>query len=548
VPKLIRWSLPLCVVFLSMPAGAHAQAASLSAGQQLASDQQLVSRSGYYRLVMQADCNLVLYDKWGRPLWATNTNGRGSACAAVMQGDANFVVYRSGGVPVWASRTNGAPAGIELQDDGNLVIYRSGQPVWASNTMESDAHRTQETARRASNGSSSPQYVRLGNRFRPTAFVHTESGTLQAGAIHDGAWSADWVVEPVAGTTFIRLRNRFRPTHYIHIERGRPESSPIDMAWWSAQWTVEPVAGAGHARLRNRFRPNEYLHAERGPLESGPIQMGWWSAQWTLGGWNSAPPPAVTRNATNQADDVTGVQVHLVYAVPSNGPDERLDQNGRIADQVTVAQRWLQQQVGRRMRFDTYRGAPDITFLRLTQTHQEIRRIGVDSVLRMALRGASLDAADKFNVIFYEGSRDDRACGAYASAGGHAIHFLRRVDAAAPDNLLPCTNVIFASASGDFRQKTEAGTHASTMIHEVFHGLGVAPACATDHDAAPGHTAHLKTISSDIMAFDGTGQTVYTLDTARKQYYGHGRTDCLDLENSAIWEDARPGADRIPGR
>jgi hypothetical protein len=166
----------------------------------------------------------------------------------------------------------------------------------------------------------------------------------------------------------------------------------------------------------------------------------------------------------------------------------------------------------------------------------------------MALRGANLDVADKFNVIFYEGSRDDRICGAYAGAGGHAIHFLRRVEAAAPDDLLPCTNVIFASANGEFRQKTEAGTHASTMIHEVFHGLGVAPACAPDHDAASGHAAHLRTISSDIMAFDGTGHTAYTLDTGRTQYYGHGRHDCLDLKNSAIWEDAGQGADRIPGR
>jgi hypothetical protein len=260
------------------------------------------------------------------------------------------------------------------------------------------------------------------------------------------------------------------------------------------------------------------------------------------------PPRADARSSTDRPDDVAGVQVHLVYAVPSNGPDERLDLDGRIADQVVVAQRWLMSQVGRRIRFDTYRGAPDITFLRLPHTHQEIRRLRADLVLATALGEANLQRADRFNLVFYEGSRDDLICGAYASAGGHGVHFLRRVDAADPDRLLPCTNSIFAAANGEFRQRTESGTHASTMVHEIFHGLGVVPTCATDHDPAPGHHAHLATISSDLMAFDGTGHTVYTLDAGRTQYYGHGRSGCLDLANSAIWEDSAPGADRIPGR
>jgi hypothetical protein len=544
--NVIRRAILPGLALVASATEAQAQRAMLSAGQQLSTNQQLTSRSGYYRVTMQGDCNLVLYDKWNRPMWATNTGGLGTSCIAIMQNDANFVVYKSGGVPVWASRTNGTTAAVELQDDGNLVIYRSGQPVWASNTMESEERRIQETARHT--GTSGAEFVRLKNRFRPTVLLHTETGRLEAGAIHDGAWSADWIVEPVQSTNFVRLKNRFRPTNYIHIERGRPESSPIDMGWWSAMWTIEAVPGTGYGRLRNRFKPNEYLHTERGPLESGPIQMGWWSAQWTLGKWSESPSPAVTRNSTNQVDDVGGAQVHLVYAVPSNGPDDRLDQNGRIADQVNVAQLWLQQQVGRRMRFDTYRGAPDITFIRLAKTHQEIRSAGVDNVLRTALHDAGLDAADKFNVIFYEGPQNDLKCGAYAGAGGFAVHFLRRAEASAPDNLLPCQHVIFASPGGEFRQKTEAGTHASTMVHEVFHGLGIVPSCAPDHDSTPTHSAHLKTITSDIMSFDGTGHTVYTLDTSRKQYYGHGNTDCLDLKNSAIWEDSGPNADRIPGR
>ncbi|PTT39785.1 hypothetical protein DBR28_06795 [Chryseobacterium sp. HMWF028] len=64
-----------------------------------------------YRLIMQDDSNLVLYykDQNGieRPLWATNTE-------------------RQGGFPH-----------LIAQEDGNLVIYNNGNPLWSSNTAVS---------------------------------------------------------------------------------------------------------------------------------------------------------------------------------------------------------------------------------------------------------------------------------------------------------------------------------------------------------------------------------------------------------------------------
>jgi hypothetical protein len=56
-------------------------------------------------LIMQNDCNLVLYQN-GHASWASNTRYVGSlSCQAVMGNDGNLVVYRSG-VARWASGSN----------------------------------------------------------------------------------------------------------------------------------------------------------------------------------------------------------------------------------------------------------------------------------------------------------------------------------------------------------------------------------------------------------------------------------------------------------
>ena len=59
----IRRAILPGIALVAAATEARAQRAMLSAGQQLSTNQQLTSRSGYYRVTMQGDCNLVLYDK-----------------------------------------------------------------------------------------------------------------------------------------------------------------------------------------------------------------------------------------------------------------------------------------------------------------------------------------------------------------------------------------------------------------------------------------------------------------------------------------------------
>jgi len=56
--------------------------------------------------IMQADANLVLYPSTLNAIWNTGTGGNFGAHAYMrMQDDCNLVVYNSAGVPLWASYT-----------------------------------------------------------------------------------------------------------------------------------------------------------------------------------------------------------------------------------------------------------------------------------------------------------------------------------------------------------------------------------------------------------------------------------------------------------
>lgn len=91
---------------------------------------------GDYKLMMQSDCNLVLYENRS-PLWASNTANKSvPPCTLHMQDDGNLVIYPPpiwSNKPVWASDSSRGRAGkyvLVLQPDRNVVIY--GGSIWAA--------------------------------------------------------------------------------------------------------------------------------------------------------------------------------------------------------------------------------------------------------------------------------------------------------------------------------------------------------------------------------------------------------------------------------
>jgi hypothetical protein len=91
----------------------------------------LTSMSYGYRLVMQADGNLVMYRTSNNSVrWHAGTNGNPGA-RAVMQGDGNFVVYTPTNVARFNTGTAGHPGSVlAAQGDGNLVVYEGRRPLW----------------------------------------------------------------------------------------------------------------------------------------------------------------------------------------------------------------------------------------------------------------------------------------------------------------------------------------------------------------------------------------------------------------------------------
>nr|AAC49858.1 mannose-specific lectin precursor [Allium ursinum] len=89
---------------------------------------------GSYKLIMQDDCNLVLFE-YSTQVWASNTGVSGrNGCRAVMQADGNFVVYDSNSRAVWASQSRRGNGNyiLALQEDRNVVIY--GTDIWSTGT------------------------------------------------------------------------------------------------------------------------------------------------------------------------------------------------------------------------------------------------------------------------------------------------------------------------------------------------------------------------------------------------------------------------------
>lgn len=110
---------------------------TLFPGQSLHPGQSLESNNKLNTLIMQTDGNVVLYGNRSNPLWATNTGGLITPREFIMQTDGNLVLYSTDGRPRWASLTwNNPGAFLNVQDDGNLVVYRAGsQTETADNAL-----------------------------------------------------------------------------------------------------------------------------------------------------------------------------------------------------------------------------------------------------------------------------------------------------------------------------------------------------------------------------------------------------------------------------
>jgi len=107
---------------------------TLASGQRLGVGEYLVSEGGNNILTLQEDGNLVLY-RSGSAVWSSNT-WLNVASYLEMQSDGNLVLYNPYGNAIWNSVTQGNPgSSLKLQQDSNLVVYSDNSlPIWNSGT------------------------------------------------------------------------------------------------------------------------------------------------------------------------------------------------------------------------------------------------------------------------------------------------------------------------------------------------------------------------------------------------------------------------------
>jgi hypothetical protein len=227
---------------------------------------------------------------------------------------------------------------------------------------------------------------------------------------------------------------------------------------------------------------------------------------------------SLPRSEVDRPDDFKGPQVHVVYAIPSDGQDRALDTNGTIVNSVAGFQAWLSgQTAGRTLRTDTAGGAVDVSFLRLSMTDAQMKAQDpfiVDEIQRR-LRDAGFTKKDTINAVYYDGT-STYACGGAAwppKLPGQVAAVYLRGD---PPGAAMCT----ADPSASYWR--------FGMLHEVVHAAGFVAPCAPHHTMA----GHVSDDPTDLMYAGAEDWQPGVLDVGRDDYYEHSDAHCADLADS----------------
>lgn len=263
---------------------------------------------------------------------------------------------------------------------------------------------------------------------------------------------------------------------------------------------------------------------------------------------SAAPAPAEAPDAACQAlpratadrpDFEAGPQVHVIYLVPGDAADDRLDTNGTLECSLRAQNEWFAEQTnGLEWRFDTFLmettsggrsrtvAVPDITFISSPQPAANLDNAGGVSA-ELAARG--FDDPDKRYLTYVESGAGGGACGdAYYPfpeihapwSGQYAQVYI--------DASTGCgTNQFGVPGAGSLSE--------SVAQQELMHNDGMTPIGAPHSclNGSPPGFAHVCTVAIPIMSLDperfdimypfaGVPLSQKRLDIGHDDYYRHG--------------------------
>jgi hypothetical protein len=224
------------------------------------------------------------------------------------------------------------------------------------------------------------------------------------------------------------------------------------------------------------------------------------------------------RSRDDRPDEQSGPQVHAMYVSALDGVDRGLDTTTTLAYSIASFQNWFASQTGGRgFNTDTWNGAVDITYFRLTIREAELTARGafVVTEIERQLGEAGLLDTNKLYIVYYDGT-STVSCGAAAwpphVPGRVAAMFLNGLPTGAR-----CASQQFVSSPTQF-----PGYWEFAMLHDLVHTTGNVSADAPNHTAAtPAHVPE----PTDLMY---TGPTPWqigvnmALDLGRNDYFGAG--------------------------
>jgi hypothetical protein len=224
------------------------------------------------------------------------------------------------------------------------------------------------------------------------------------------------------------------------------------------------------------------------------------------------------RSIVDRSDDLSGPQIHVIYVIPSDGEDRQLDVDGTLVRSVGSFRNWFSQRSnGLAFRFDTFQGALDVTFYRLSRTNTEMVAFGafVVTQLQQELRNAGRIDLNKVYIVYYDGG-STYACGGAAwpprVPGQMAAMYLRGTPGG-----VQCGAQPFVTSSTQFPRYWEFA-----MLHDLVHTLGIVAETAPNHTSAyPAHVPERNDLMYSGPASWITDATT-VIDVGGDDYFGPG--------------------------